>query len=70
MKIKKPLLLIAVFALIGLSFTFCAGEPAEDNENDKQTENPYLGNEIIINDQQVWKRNKDAKKISQAHLLR
>ena len=61
-KIAKLIAAIAFSALI-VSVTACS------NNTDDDGENPYLAkNTLTVSDQQVWKRNREATKISQAYL--
>jgi len=63
MKIINKLPLIIAFALVIFILTTCA-----DEQSEIKGESPYQGNNLIIDNQQVWIRNKEAKKISQVYL--
>jgi len=60
--IAKLLFFLLIFFIAASAVTNCTVEPVPSGEN------PYSGNKLIIDNQQVWTRNRQAKKISQAYL--
>ena len=64
-RIIRKITIAFLTAFILLSITVCKNEPDIEEEI---VESPYLGNTLIVSNQQTWIRNKYATKVSQVYI--